>query len=120
MAVTCTPDGLVNSHPCAKCLSQTELLAAFAGILGLLAGRGTFNLTTAVSNAACFRCLNEHQFWEAMVNALWDYTDGLGYIPEDITDLQAAAGCLFKCTDPATIRAVIIDQMCDFLDSGEN
>lgn len=113
-SLTCTPDGLVNDYPCAKCLSKTELLAALALVLYAINNAGDTNAGNAATDGKCF-CISEHQFLEGIFNSFLEYAIANGSIQDAAAATQS--GHCFTCLPPQALRGIILENLCEFLNT---
>lgn len=111
--LTCTPNGLVNKYPCAKCASATELIAMIALVTYTLQNQGAHDLTDMLESGKCFKCLSNHQMIEGILNAMIEVALANGYFT-DVNEFFNTAKCL-TCADPALVRGIILKGYCDMM-----
>lgn len=111
--LTCTPNVLVNKYPCAKCVPDSELLAAAVAILCLI-NNGTCDADSVQADAACMKCTNDHELLVALVTVLYNYGIYTGAITSG--SLWELAGCGI-CLDPKVLKAALIRQICAFFNT---
>lgn len=114
-ALTCTPNGLVNKYPCAKCASATELIAMIALVSYTLQNSGSHVLTDMLESGKCFKCLSNHQLLEAILNSMVEFAIDQGYF-DDVNEFFNTAKCL-TCADPALVRGILLKAYCDMMNT---
>jgi len=115
MAITCTPAGTISG--CAKCYSNSDLLAAIAYILCQINGSGAGDCTpsTLMTDAACFACESDSELLNSIFTMLYTYAYDSGYLGSDAaSDVINNAACL-TCAPPKMVRAIVVKEFCDYL-----
>lgn len=111
--LTCTPHGLMNTYPCFKCLSISQLTAVIALTAYALNHSGDYTLANMIDAGKCFACLSDHQKLEAIAASMVGLAIAYGYF-DDGEAVTQAAECL-TCLDPSVVKGIVVGEECTLI-----
>lgn len=108
----CTPANLMDTYPCLKCMSKSDLRLM---LLWLMTYLSSYDLSEAgaldqlLEDSACFTCLSDKQRLQAMVAVIGD-AFGKEFTSETFL---ADTKCL-RCLKPGQVDAAIVYLLCQW------